>query len=236
MSAIGFVVRDGAGAIQRGSVGGEGISSQLIVSSGADVSLNLGRDQILSYAREGGALKITLVDGQVIYIDNFFAPGGAAQADLFISSNGELAEVELVAGEGGQYYSNYVTEDMTGKWSPDDDLFFAGREEPMIAGVAASDEAGMLFAAPLLAGGVLLPLLGLVGLGAGATVLDATETRGEGPQGQILSGTKDTGHLVNDEDHSDGVDITGRHGIGGGNYGREFCRGVDFDRVWFFRY
>ncbi len=98
MAAIEFVVRDNAGMLQRGALGGEGISSALMVGSGADVSLNLRPDQVVSYVREGGALKITLVDGQVIYIDNFFAPGGAPQADLYLSSNGELAEVTLVRG------------------------------------------------------------------------------------------------------------------------------------------
>ena len=54
MSAVDFVVRDAAGSLQHGSVGGGGITSQLIVGSGADVSLNLARNQIQSYAQEGG--------------------------------------------------------------------------------------------------------------------------------------------------------------------------------------
>lgn len=208
MSAIDFVVRDAAGSLQHGSVGGGGITSQLIVGSGADVSLNLARNQIQSYAQEGGALKITLVDGQVIYIDNFFAPGGGPQAELFISANGELAQVQLAPAGDGTFYSNYVEEDVAGKWSPDDGLMFSGREEPVIAGVPADDEAGMLMMAPLAAGAVLLPLLGLAGLGAGTTVLDSSEER-ENPVGEILTGTKDSGHVVNAEDQADGVDISG---------------------------
>ena len=211
MAAIEFVVRDNAGILQRGALGGEGISSALMVGSGADVSLNLRPDQVVSYVREGGALKITLVDGQVIYIDNFFAPGGAPQADLYLSSNGELAEVTLVPGQGGLYYANYVDEDVTGKWSPDDPLIFMGRDAPELASVTADDEAGML-ALGFGAAPVLLPLLGLAGLagaaGGGEEVLDDDDTR-ELPEGQILTGTKDTGDVVNEEDHADGVEITG---------------------------
>jgi hypothetical protein len=212
MAAIEFVVRDSAGIIQRGALGGEGISSALMVGSGADISLNLRPDQVVSYIREGGALKVTLVDGQVIYIDNFFAPGGSPQADLFLSSNGELAEVTLVAGQGGLYYANYVAEDVAGKWSPSDPLIFMGREAPELAGVPADDEAGML-AVGFGAAPFLLPLLGLAGIAAATggddkDVLDDDDER-DLPDGKILSGTKDTGDVVNEEDHADGVDITG---------------------------
>ncbi len=213
MSAIDFVVRDSAGAIQHGSVGGDGITTQLIVSNGAQVSLNLDRDQIASFEQEGGALKITLVDGQVIYVDNFFAPGGTAQADLFISANGQLAEVELVPGPNGTFYSNYIAEDMTGKWSPDDQLLFAGREDPIVTAASDNPAAGMLvpFAAPA----VILPLLGLIGVGAGTTVLDSSETRDPPiPEGEILSGTKDTGDVINAEDQADGTEITGTGTVG----------------------
>jgi hypothetical protein len=211
MSAIDFVVRDGAGIVQRGALGGDGISSSLMVGSGAEVSLNLRPDQVVSYIREGGALKITLVDGQVVYVDNFFAPGGSPQADLYLSSNGELAAVTLVPGQGGLYYANYVDEDLTGKWSPSDPLVFMGREAPELASAVADDEAGML-ALGFGAAPYLLPLLGLAGLagaaGGGKEVLDDDDTR-ELPEGTILTGTKDTGDVVNAEDHSDGVEITG---------------------------
>lgn len=213
MAAIEFVVRDGAGILQRGALGGEGISSSLMVGSGAELSLNIRPDQVVSYVREGGALKITLVDGQVIYIDNFFAPGGAPQADLFLSSNGELASVTLVPGQGGLYYANYVDEDVTGKWSPSDPLIFMGREAPELASAVADDEAGML-ALGFGAAPYLLPLIGLAGLagagggGGGNDVLDDDDERTP-PEGKILEGTKDTGDVVNADDHADGVEISG---------------------------
>lgn len=214
MAAIDFVVRDGAGILQRGSLGGDGISSALMVGSGGQVSLNLRPDQVVSYVREGGALKITLVDGQVIYIDNFFAPGGAPQADLFLSWNGQISEVTLVPGQGGLYYSNYVAQDVGEKWSLNDPLIFVGRDAPQLASAVDDSEAGML-ALGFGAAPILLPLLGLAGLagaagggGSGNDVLDDDDER-EIPEGKILTGTKDAGDVVNAEDHSDGVEITG---------------------------
>jgi hypothetical protein len=211
MAAIEFVVRDVAGILQRGALGGEGISSSLMVGSGAELSLNIRPDQVVSYVREGGALKITLVDGQVIYIDNFFAPGGAPQADLYLSSNGELASVTLVPGENGIYFANYVDEDVIGKWSPSDPLIFMGRDAPELASAVADDEAGML-ALGFGAAPYLLPLLGLAGLagagGGGNDVLDDDDERTP-PEGKILAGTKDSGDVVNADDHADGVEISG---------------------------
>lgn len=106
MSAIEFVVRASTGAIQRGFVGGEGVASSLIVQEGAAISLNLARGQIVSYMRQGNALEVTLIDGRVIVIEGFFAADGSQMADLFISCNGALSEVQLVEGAAGLYYSN----------------------------------------------------------------------------------------------------------------------------------
>jgi hypothetical protein len=68
MSAINFVVCDVACNISRGSVACEGVSPSLIVGTGADVSLNLTRGQIISYIRKGKALEVTLIDGRVIIL------------------------------------------------------------------------------------------------------------------------------------------------------------------------
>ena len=40
MSAIQFVVRDGAGNIQRGEVAGEGAPGSIVVGAGEQISLN----------------------------------------------------------------------------------------------------------------------------------------------------------------------------------------------------
>jgi len=133
MSAIEFVVRDDAGAVTRGSVAGAGGGNSIIVGSGQDVSLNLSRDNVLSYVRQGQALQVTLVDGQTITIEGFFSPEGVAENELFISANGQLAKVDLVAGEGDLLYAQYIDADAFGKWSPDDQLYFVQGSEVMVS-------------------------------------------------------------------------------------------------------
>jgi hypothetical protein len=56
MSAINFVVRDSAGNLQRGFLGGDTESNILNAGAGNDISLNLRRSQVLDYAREGNDL------------------------------------------------------------------------------------------------------------------------------------------------------------------------------------
>jgi large repetitive protein len=213
MSAIEFVVRSDVGAVNRGFVGGEGVSAPLMAQAGSDISLKLERTQILSYGRRGQALEITLIDGQVIVIDDFFAMDGTPQSDLFISTDGLLTEVDLAAGPGDTYFSTYVDSDSYGKWGPDDELVFLDGPAIQLAGVP-DDEVGML-GTGFLTGLPLLPiaLLGaaatlLPGGSDGETVLPDTEVRPD-PEGEILEGTVESGTIVNAEDHADGVDIVG---------------------------
>ncbi|WP_458790161.1 BapA/Bap/LapF family prefix-like domain-containing protein [Yoonia sp. MH D7] len=175
MSAIEFVVRGDTGVIERGSVAGAG-SSSIIVGAGQDISLNLSRNQVVSYIRQGQALQVTLADGQTITIEGYFSPDGVAVNELFISSNGELSKVDLVSGEGNLLFAQYVDADAFGKWSPNDELYFMRGNELQVAGVEAADgEVGMLFA-PLLGGlGGLGPV---AGLGAAAVVGGATLVAG----------------------------------------------------------
>lgn len=212
MSAIEFVVRGDAGGLDRGFVGGEGVSAPLLAQVGSDISLKLERTQILSYGRSGQSLEMTLVDGQVIVIDNFFALDGTPQSELFISTDGLLAQVDLAAGPADTYFSTYTDSDSFGKWNPDDELFFYDGPAVQLAGVV-DDSVGML-GTGLLGGFPILPaaLLGAAALIPGATdgetVLDSVETRPD-PEGSILAGTVETGTIVNAEDHADGVDIVG---------------------------
>ncbi len=219
MSAIQFVVRDGAGDIQRGSVAGDGASSSIIVGSGADISLNLDQSQIVSYARQGQALEITLLDGRVIVIEGFFAPGGGAENTLHISSNGGIAEVALAEGSDGVYFASYTVPDTYGKWAPEDDLVFLRRSDIMLAeSVPGDDDVGMLVN-PLLGGiGGIGGGLGALGAaGAGAAIIggigggggDGDGGGSSGPSVAITSGTQSSGHVVNAEDHADGVTIGG---------------------------
>ncbi|WP_420837115.1 Ig-like domain-containing protein [Alexandriicola marinus] len=177
MSTIEFVVRDGAGGLNRGFVGGAGNSQPLLVEPGSNISLNLNQGQILSYGRSGTSLEITLVDGQVIVIDNFFGIDGRAANDLFLSTGGGLTEVNLVEGQGGVYFSTYTEADVYGKWGPDEDLYFLGDSPVLLAG-APEAETGML-ATGFLAGFPVVPALLASGAAAAAagTVLDDNGTR-----------------------------------------------------------
>jgi hypothetical protein len=210
MSAIEFVVRSSAGALSRGFVGEGGVST-IAAQAGSDISLNLTRGQIVAYRQEGANLIVTLVDGEEITIANFFGPDNLPAADLYVSSDGLLSEVQLAPGMGGTYYGNYVQQDVYGKWSPDDDLYFVHGDDPALADaiVAPPDEVGML-GMPLLplAGLAALPLVALPLLDGDDDVLDDDDER-EDPEGAILEGTKDAGHVVNAEDRNDGVDISG---------------------------
>jgi len=145
MSAINFVVRDGAGNISRGSVAGEGASSSLIVGAGSDISLNLSQGQIVSYTRDGQSLQITLVDGQVITIEGYFVDAGVAPNDLFLSSDGFLTDVDLSQGAGADYFANYTVDDGLGKFAANDDLYFMRASNVLRADLDADDaEVGML--------------------------------------------------------------------------------------------
>ena len=210
MSAINFVVRDVAGNISRGTVAGEGVPSSLIVGAGADVSLNLTQGQIISYTRQGQALEVTLVDGRVIVIEGYFTSDGVSENQLFLSSDGYLTEVDLTQGAGADYYANYLQADSAGKFAVNDDLYFMRSSDVMLADayVPADDEVGML--------GAMAPLFGWGGAAAAAGAATVIGTGGGGgggpvvPEVAVTSGTQEGDrHVVNEEDHADGVDIGG---------------------------
>jgi len=219
MSAINFVVRDGAGNLSRGSVAGEGESSTLIVGAGADISLNLSQGQIVSYTRDGRSLQITLVDGRVITIEGYFVDAGVASNDLFLSADGFLTDVNLSQGAGADYFANYTVDDGLGKFAANDDLYFMRASNVLRADLDADDaEVGMLGAAI----GGLGPLFGWGGAAAaGAAVVAggvAASSDGESnsPKVGVTAGTVESSdESVNQEGHADGVTITGTGTPGG---------------------
>ena len=229
MSAIEFVVRGGTGTEERGAVSGSGGDASIILGSGQDLSLNLGQGDVLSYVRQGQALQITLVNGQVITVQGFFGADGAAENELFVSANGALSQVDLSAGDGNLLYAQYIEADSFGKWSPDDDLYFVRGSDVMVAGVeAANAEAGMLFT-PLMGGlGGIGAAAGIAGAGLGVAAIaagggDGTDTTGGGTAGggdggtdpepelevEITGGTQSAGHTVDAEDYADGITVSG---------------------------
>lgn len=206
MSAIDFVVRGDAGVTQRGSLGGSDGTS-IITGAGQDVSLNLNRGDILSYVRQGQALQVTLVDGTVLTVEGFFTPEGEAVADLFISTNGTLAQAELVAGEGNLMFAQYVDADSFGKWSPDDDLYFVRGSDVQLAGVVPADEASASQLGGALLGGIAgIPALGAGAAALGGSLLLAGSGGGGGGDDGDVAGDGDTGG--DDPDEPDTPDTT----------------------------
>ncbi len=223
MSAINFVVRDSAGNVQHGNVAGEGAPASIIATVDEDISLNLARAQVVSYARQGQALLVTLIDGRVIMIEGFFTPDGIPENDLYLSSGGVLAQVDLTAAENGVYYASYNEAEAFGKWSPNDDLFFLEGSDIQLAGYSevyeaapADDGVGML-AAPLLSG---IGAVGASGAGLGAAALLGTTllADGGGSSGVMVeatTGAAEEGVVVDTTDMSDGVEIGGTGTVGG---------------------
>lgn len=155
MKAIDFVVRDDAGALQRGVVQASEQTTVINAGSGQEISLNLRQVDMQGHARAGDALNIVLADGRVITIENYFNDAGPANR-LFISADGYLNEVAFVETTDGSLYAQYGPTEQWGKWSPSDDLIYLGRTE--IAGVAQAgveDEVSMLAPLALLGGGGL---------------------------------------------------------------------------------
>ncbi|MFM2389204.1 MAG: hypothetical protein RLZZ437_759 [Pseudomonadota bacterium] len=159
VQAIDFAVRDSAGGLVRGTVGGETGSNFIQMGSGEEISLNLSRASIVSYERAGGDLIITLTDGSQIKLAGYFA--GTDGNLLYLSTNGDIALVEL-SGTEGPLYATYGTTEGWDKYSVLDDLRFVGGDSFADAVVYNNEPAGQgLFAPALLGGGLgAAPLAG----------------------------------------------------------------------------
>ncbi|KKN27210.1 hypothetical protein LCGC14_0866890 [marine sediment metagenome] len=183
MKTIDFVVRDQAGALQRGMVL-DGAESHIIqAQSGQEISLNLRQTDFLSQQRAGSDLLLTLADGRVITIENYFNQAGTPNR-LFISSDGYLNEVAFVEADGGSLFAQYGPTEQWGKWSPSDDLIYLGRSDAIMppgGAIAGGDDEVSMLAAPLLGG--------VVGGGGAATVAAAAAVGGAAVLGAGGNGT-----------------------------------------------
>lgn len=203
MQAINFVVRGGAGVVERGSVSAEGNVTSVAVGSGREVSLNLRQGDIRGYQRVGSNLEITLADGRSVVLENFFDSDGAPASKLFISADGFLNEVVLVQGEGDAFLAQYGPTEQWGKWSPSDELIFLDHVDVAQVPLAGdSNDVSMLGAAGLLGG---LPGM----LGAGAAVVGGGLLVGGGGGDDRIAPTVDqdgtltiAGDDVTDDDRS----------------------------------
>lgn len=72
MNAINFVVRTRTGAVERGVVGADDQGYLIDAAGGREISLNLHRTDLRSYDRAGNDLQITLADGRVIILEDYF--------------------------------------------------------------------------------------------------------------------------------------------------------------------
>ncbi|WP_439150652.1 BapA/Bap/LapF family prefix-like domain-containing protein, partial [Sulfitobacter sp.] len=187
--------------------------------AGQEISLNLRQTDFLSQQRVGNDLVMTMADGSVITIENYFNDTGAANR-LFISSDGYLSEVAFIEGEGGSLFAQYGPTEQWGKWSPSDDLIYLGYNDisSILDGILGSrtDDVSML-AAPLLGVG----LIGGGGAAAAAVVVGgaAVISGGGGGGGSVAA------PFVNEPESSttvggDGADKTGTV-TGGGEPGAD---------------
>ncbi|WP_415921137.1 Ig-like domain-containing protein [Tateyamaria sp. SN6-1] len=204
MKAIDFVVRDNAGALQRGVVPAEGNTS-IALTSGQEVSFNLRQTDMLGQQRVGDNLIVTLVDGRTITLENYFNDAGEANR-LFVSADGFLNEVAFVETTDGELFAQFGPTEQWGKWSPSDDLIYLGRTEIAHAATGADEEVSMLGAA-LLGGGSLFGLGAAGAAAVGAAVVLDDDDDGNGGGGGPATPT------VNDSDTSTdiGGDDTSTH-------------------------
>ena len=72
MKAIDFVVRDDAGALQRGSVAANVQTSTITAGFGQEISLNLRQIDLSGHSRDGANLTMVLADGRIVVIEGFF--------------------------------------------------------------------------------------------------------------------------------------------------------------------
>ena len=207
MNAINFVVRTGTGAIERGVVGAKDQGYLIDAANGREISLNLHRSDLRGYDRAGNDLQITLADGRVIVLEDYF--GADASSRLFLSTEGVLSEVAFAEGDGGALFAQYGDVAAWGKWSPDDALIFFDRAE-VVAGdfVAAENEGGVsMLAAGLLAGGGMLPwLAGGAAVATGAAVIGGNGDGGGGLVGNDGDGGGPKPPTVNDGEYVIGGD------------------------------
>jgi large repetitive protein len=211
MNAINFVVRSPVGTIERGVIGADDRGFLIDASGGREVSLNLHRSDMRGYDRAGNDLMISLADGRVIVLENYF--GSDQEGRLLLSTDGVLSEVVFAEADGGVLFAQYGEVAAWGKWSPDDALIFFERAEVVAADVVAAESEGgvSMLAAGLLAGGGLLPWLGAGAAAAtGVAVIGGGDGDNGGGDGGLVGSDGDGGGpnapTVNDGSYTIGGD------------------------------
>lgn len=212
MKMIDFVVRDQAGALQRGTVTEGARVHTIQAQSGEEISLNLRQTDFQGQQRAGNDLVLTLADGSVILIENYFNEAGAPNR-LFISSDGYLNEVAFVEGEGGALHAQYGPTEQWGKWSASDDLIYLGRSDsvtPPVGALSSEGEEVSMLAAPLLGAGLVggggaAAAAALIG---GAAVIGGSGGGGTGPVAPFVD-EPDASSTIGGDDALEKVVVTG---------------------------
>ncbi|APZ53305.1 Ig-like domain-containing protein [Salipiger abyssi] len=178
MNVIDFAIRTRAGAVSKGSVGGDGQGVLIDATNGNEVSLNLHQSDVARYERAGNDLVLTLSDGRELVLEGYFGAGTPAQ--LYLSADGILQEVTLSESAGESLAVQYGHTETLGKWSPSEDLIFFDRPALMVDNYE-EEEVSML-GAGLLGSSLLGPI------GAGAALLGGAAILGSGSGGSGGSG------------------------------------------------
>lgn len=204
MNAIKFVTRTRAGILERGEVNGDDKGFLIDASDGQEVSLNISQSDVRGYDRAANDLLITLADGRVVVLENYF-DGGDAAGKLYLSAYGTLNEVTFVEAEGGALFAQYGPTEEWGKWSPTDALIFI--DEPTVVAEAPvpvneGNEVSMLAAGLIGMGGLGAAGLGAAALG-GAALLGGGDSGSGGGGGGGLVWTAPT---VDDPDANYAID------------------------------
>lgn len=214
MKAIDFVTRTSAGAAQYGSISENDSMMTLRAEPGQELSLNLRQSEVNGYARAGGDLQITLADGRVIILEDYFGADGVPDSRLFISADGYLNEVTLVEGGNGTLYAQYGPTEQWGKWSPSEELIFLDEDERVAAIAGTGDEnVSMLGAAALFGGSGLATAAGVGAAAVAASTLIPGDGSGSG-DGRIAPSVDQDGPITLGGDgvgpDTDSVTLTGR--------------------------
>ncbi len=201
-AAIDFAVRSSAGGTTNGIVGGDDQANFIQVGAGDSISLNVSKESVLGYQRVESDLVVELADGSTVVLLGWFnAPEGVVN-HLYLSSDGQIAEVLLTNGSDGFMVADYGPVSNYDKWSPLDDLRFDSGD-PVVASAGATNEpAGMgLFTPALLGmggGGLGAAALGGAALAGGAAVLGGGGS-GSGGGGGVAPNPLDVGTVAGDD-------------------------------------
>ncbi|WP_439110082.1 Ig-like domain-containing protein [Lentibacter sp.] len=195
MKPISFVARGGTGSVDRGNVSADQNLTAIQASAGGEYSFNLRQSDIVRYGRAGTNLEITLADGRVILLENFFDASGTPVAKLYVSADTYISEVSLVDGANGELYGQYGVAETWGKYGAGDDLIFVDGTEVAHAAMGQEDEVSMLGAAGLL-GGLGGGLGTAAAVAGGAGVIGGIGGGGGGGTPAYVPPTVDDGSVV----------------------------------------